>query len=141
MKKIVSTTLALLLVLTTVFSVSLSAQAAVRYDSDNAALYSGREYTWLNISGQQSYKGAFDALATINSTRTGNAVATVPMDQELLDAAMLRAKEAYVYYNVDYRPNGESAYVVCDGSGVQRGGFVMVKTSVLDGAFAANYLM
>lgn len=97
MKKILSTTLALLLVLTTVFSVSLSAQAAVRYDSDNAALYSGREYTWLNISGQQSYKGAFDALATINSTRTGNAVATVPMDQELLDAAMLRAKEAYVY--------------------------------------------
>ena len=87
MKKILSTTLALLLVLTTVFSVSLSAQAAVRYDSDNAALYSGREYTWLNISGQQSYKGAFDALATINSTRTGNAVATVPMDQELLDGA------------------------------------------------------
>lgn len=36
MKKILSTTLALLLVLTTVFSVSLSAQAAVRYDSDNA---------------------------------------------------------------------------------------------------------
>ena len=35
--------LALLLVLTTVFSVSLSAQAAVRYDSDNAALYSDRE--------------------------------------------------------------------------------------------------
>ena len=141
MKKILSTTLALLLVLTTVCSVSLSAQAAVRYDSDNAALYSGSGYTWLNIRGQQSYKGAFDALAKINSTRTGNAAATVPMDQELLDAAMLRAKEAYVYYNVDYRPNGESAYVVCDGSGVQRGGFVMVKTSVLDGAFAANYLM
>lgn len=39
MKKILSTTLALLLVLTTVFSVSLSAQAAVRYDSDN-------EYSW-----------------------------------------------------------------------------------------------
>lgn len=104
MKKILSTTLALLLVLTTVFSVSLSAQAAVRYDSDNAALYSGSGYTWLNIRGQQSYKGAFDALAKINSTRTGNAAATVPMDQELLDAAMLRAKEAYVYYNVDYRP-------------------------------------
>lgn len=54
MKKILSTTLALLLVLTTVFSVSLSAQAAVRYDSDNAALYSGSGYTWLNIRGKEN---------------------------------------------------------------------------------------
>lgn len=53
MKKILSTTLALLLVLTTVFSVSLSAQAAVRYDSDNAARYSGSGYTWLNIRGTE----------------------------------------------------------------------------------------
>lgn len=59
MKKILSTTLALLLVLTTMFSVSLSVQAAVRYDSDNAARYSGRDYTWLNIRGTENYKSAF----------------------------------------------------------------------------------
>lgn len=75
MKKILSTTLALLLVLTTVFSVSLSAQAAVRYDSDNAALYSGRDYTWLNIRGTENYKSAFQFMDILNTERTANAPA------------------------------------------------------------------
>ncbi len=97
MKKILSTTLALLLVLTTVFSVSLSAQAAVRYDSDNAALYSGSDYTWLNIRGTENYKSAFQFMDILNTERTANAAGSLAMDQELLESAMLHARQIIVY--------------------------------------------
>ena len=119
MKKILSTTLALLLVLTTVFSVSLSAQAAVRYDSDNAALYSGSGYTWLNIRGTENYKSAFQFMDILNTERTANAAGTLAMDQELLEAAMLHAREISVYPSSN-RPNGENAIYLLDGTGHTR---------------------
>ena len=137
MKKILSTTLALLLVLTTVFSVSLSAQAAVRYDSDNAALYSGSGYTWLNIRGTENYKSAFQFMDILNTERTANAAGTLAMDQELLEAAMLHAREISVYPSSN-RPNGENAIYLLDGTGHTRFYLLQVSAASSDAKLILN---
>lgn len=137
MKKILSTTLALLLVLTTVFSVSLSAQAAVRYDSDNAALYSGSDYTWLNIRGTENYKSAFQFMDILNTERTANAAGTLAMDQELLEAAMLHAREISVYPSSN-RPNGENAIYLLDGTDHTRFYLLQVSAASSDAKLILN---
>jgi len=114
MKKFLSFLLTFVMLFTCVFSVT--AEAAVCYDSNNPDVKKSN-YNMLNITGTNYYKAAFDCLAEMNTARTGNGSAVLPMDSELMEAAMLRARELSVYPDAEYRPNGERFDYIVDFSG------------------------
>lgn len=70
----------------------------------------------LGIEGEVMYSQAYKVLELLNAEREAVGRAPLIMDQELLDAAMLRAAECAVYYS-HTRPDGEKCFTASDKMG------------------------
>lgn len=64
-----------------------------------------------HITGNTSYTYAYKVLDLLNQERRKKGLTDLQMDAELLDAAMQRAVECYIYYN-HQRPNGERCFTI-----------------------------
>ena len=73
----------------------------------------------------------------LNTERTANAAGTLAMDQELLEAAMLHAREISVYPSSN-RPNGENAIYLLDGTGHTRFYLLQVSAASSDAKLILN---
>lgn len=60
-----------------------------------------------NTTGTCEYDNAYEVLEIVNKKRAANGLEKLVMDQELLDAAMMRAAELTVVFSHD-RPNGDA---------------------------------
>ena len=67
----------------------------------------------LDIEGEVMYSQAYKVLELLNAEREAEGLEPLIMDQDLLDAAMLRAVECAVYYS-HTRPNGGKCFTVSD---------------------------
>ncbi|MFR5874959.1 MAG: fibronectin type III domain-containing protein [Eubacterium sp.] len=137
MKKVISLLLSLVMFITMTVG-AFSAEAAVCYDKDNPDV-STSTHLMLNISGNDYYKAAFDVLARLNTVRTADGESTLPMDSEMLEAAMLRAREISTYVNVEYRPNGERFDYIVDGTGSVIAYTLAVDSNYLGASDIADY--
>ncbi|MCM1286486.1 MAG: CAP domain-containing protein [Acetobacter sp.] len=139
MKKLLSLFLALVMLVSSVAGLSMTANAAVYYDTDK---YSDTvNYKTLTIYGKNHYKYAFDFLNRVNSYRTNAGVAKLAMDKDLLDAAMLSAHEIVVHYDTQTRANGEFLGSIVDGSSNWIYYVAMCTSKIANaGATAADYL-
>lgn len=63
------------------------------------------------IETEYNYDMAFQVLEQVNQRREENGLGTLKMDEELLDAAMLRAAETSIYFSHN-RPSGQSCFTV-----------------------------
>jgi len=63
----------------------------------------------ISITGESVYSEAFAILEILNARRAENGLPALKMDEDLLEAAMLRAAECNVYYS-HTRPNGTSCF-------------------------------
>ncbi len=63
------------------------------------------------IEAEYNYDMAYQVLEQVNQRREENGLGTLKMDEELLDAAMLRAAEISIYFSHD-RPSGQSCFTV-----------------------------
>lgn len=70
----------------------------------------------LGIEGEVMYSQAYKVLELLNAEREAVGRAPLIMDQELLDAAMIRAAECAVYYS-HTRPDGETCFTASDKMG------------------------
>ncbi len=65
-----------------------------------------------DATGMSEYDNAYEVLEIVNRKRVAKGLKEVVMDQDLLDAAMLRAAEISVKFS-HIRPNGAQWYSVC----------------------------
>jgi len=72
-------------------------------DAKASTLYS------VYITGTENYDYAYQVLTIVNRERANEGLAPLSMDKDLLDSAMLRAKESALYFE-HTRPNGESCF-------------------------------
>lgn len=63
----------------------------------------------LGIEGNEVYTQAYKVLEMVNKERNAVGLGSLVMDEDLLDAAMLRAAECVLYYS-HTRPNGEDCF-------------------------------
>ncbi len=75
----------------------------------------------IKISGQEDYDYAFEVLEHINAKRQAKGLSKLTMDSIMIEGAMQRAAEAYIYMNPT-RPNGEKYHTVCNWKGSIYGG-------------------
>lgn len=66
-----------------------------------------------DVSGVARYDYAYKVLELVNEEREGEGLAPLAMDQDLLDAAMLRAAEIAVEFS-HTRPDGTDCFTACD---------------------------
>ncbi len=66
----------------------------------------------VNISGTYNYDKAKDVFNLVNEERTKLNLEPLELDNELMEAAMLRAAETSIYWD-HIRPNGLSCFSVC----------------------------
>jgi|GEM_PF-1330433 len=69
----------------------------------------------IGVEGTYRYDFAYEVLEIMNQERVARGRAPLTMDQQLLDAGMLRAAECSVFYS-HTRPNGSSCFTVLRGS-------------------------
>ncbi|MCM1128252.1 MAG: DUF4214 domain-containing protein [Lachnospiraceae bacterium] len=62
-------------------------------------------------TGRVDYQASYEVLDMVNAERAKKGLPALVMDQELLEAAMLRAAECYVYYS-HTRPDGTAFHTV-----------------------------
>ncbi|MCM1115807.1 MAG: hypothetical protein NC397_09960, partial [Clostridium sp.] len=111
MKKLLSVLLSIVMLVTMLGGVGITANAAIVNDSQK---YSDTtNYKKLTIYGKNHYKYAFDALSKVNTYRKSAGVNPLVMDKDMLDAAMLRAHELVAHYGID-RANGEDFDTILD---------------------------
>ncbi len=65
------------------------------------------------VSVDYGYEEAFQVLELVNQERVKQGFQEIKMDQDLLDAAMLRAAEASIYFS-HTRPTGETFLTACN---------------------------
>ena len=63
----------------------------------------------LNVTGQAAYDEAYKVLDILNQEREKEGLSALAMDEELLEAAMLRAAECALYYS-HTRPDGTQCF-------------------------------
>lgn len=63
----------------------------------------------LNVTGQAAYDQAYKVLDILNQERAKEGLSPLAMDEELLEAAMLRAAECALYYS-HTRPDGTQCF-------------------------------
>lgn len=88
-------------------------EETVNVDLSKTRLVKFGEYyaigTEITTEGTYNYDYAYRVLDLVNQQRKANGLSELTMDQELLDAAMLRSAELSVYYSHD-RPTGLTCF-------------------------------
>ena|GEM_PF-871154 len=102
----------------TTFVHSIAFERSIKLSCENAALmpygYNGlRTIQQISVSGTEDHKEAFNVLTLVNKERKAKGLAPLVMNQQLLDAAMLRAAENAVCFS-HTRPNGSTCITASD---------------------------
>ena len=90
------------------------AECSLNFSEDSKLIDFGGYYQCgyqAQIEAEYNYDMAFQVLEQVNQKREENGLGTLKMDEELLDAAMLRAAEISIYFSHD-RPSGQSCFTV-----------------------------
>ncbi|MDE7367873.1 MAG: DUF4214 domain-containing protein, partial [Lachnospiraceae bacterium] len=117
-RKWIKTTMALLLSMNLLIVHAMAAEPGIM--QENAVLDIGESVqenasgnysllTNLSISGTYNYDMAYEVLTLVNQQRQAAGLHPLSMDQELLNAAMLRAAENCLYFGHE-RPDGTSCF-------------------------------
>ena len=71
----------------------------------------------IKVVGTYNYTKAQEVLDLLNEYRTENGLGTLTMDEELLNAAMIRSGEICIYFS-HTRPNGSECFSVLHEKGI-----------------------
>lgn len=114
LRRLLSFAFSLILLVTSV-AVAVPVSASINHDHDNTAELDAAYGTLIktSIQGECDYKAAFEVLDIVNKERKKAKLSPLSMDEELLEAAMLRAAECAIYYSHN-RPSGDRCFTVLD---------------------------
>ncbi len=114
LRRLLCFALSLILLVTSV-AVAVPVSASINHDHDNTAELDAAYGTLIktSIQGECDYEAAFEVLDIVNKERKKANLSPLSMDEELLEAAMLRAAECAIYYSHN-RPSGDRCFSVLD---------------------------
>ena len=87
-------------------------EEAAKSSSSSIQPYASEELVNITIEGTENYDYAWEVLDLVNEEREKEGVGPLTMDQELMDAAMLRAAETQLYFS-HTRPDGTTCWTAC----------------------------
>ena len=80
-------------------------EEAAKSSSSSIQPYASEELVNIDVEGTENQDYAWEVLDLVNEEREKEGVGPLTMDQELMDAAMLRAAETQLYFS-HTRPDG-----------------------------------